>query len=240
MREVKNYKHVCLLMLLFGFVFTNKIIAQTSDSKNLNAWTTIEIEYKLNKKWSFSLAEQLRLKENLSLVDKYFTELQAEYSFNKNFSLAGGARFSRQNDTEGNIQGYENHFRFQFDAKYKHKINNFKLDYRLRYQNKDDMSVSIEDGDYANQHIRFKTDVEYNIKNWKLDPQFSAEIFNHFEKGEENGFNKYRLTFGTDYDMKDYGKINVFYRFEKELNVDLPETTKIIGLSYKYTIKNKK
>ncbi|MBP0903323.1 DUF2490 domain-containing protein [Mariniflexile gromovii] len=239
MKKIVNIKPFCLFILLLSVVFPMNINAQTSNSKNLNAWSTVSIEYKLNKKWSFELAEQLRLKENLSLVDEYFTELQTEYSVNKNFSLSAGARFIRQNDTEGNIQGYENHFRFQFDASYKHKINDFKLDYRLRYQNKNDLSVSVADGDYANQHLRFKTDVEYNIKNWKLDPQFSAEIFNHFEKGEDGGFDKYRLTFGTDYDMKKYGKISLYYRFEKELNVDLPETTNIIGLSYKYTIKNK-
>ncbi len=239
MKKKNSYKQVCLLMVLFGLMVSNMANAQSSDSKNLNAWSTVSIEYKPNKKWSFELAEQLRLKENLSLVDEYFTELQTEYSVNKNFSLGAGARFIRQNDTEGNIQGYENHFRFQFDASYKHKINDFKLDYRLRYQNKNDLSISVADGDYANQHLRFKTGIEYNIKNWKLDPQFSAEIFNHFEKGEDGGFDKYRLTFGTDYDMKKYGKLSLYYRFEKELNVDLPETTNIIGLSYKYTIKNK-
>ncbi len=239
MKKEKSFKHLCLFMLLLSVLFSNTIYAQTEDSKNLNLWSSVEIEYKLNKKWSFELAEQLRLKEDISLVDEYFTELQTEYSVNKNFSLAGGLRFIRQNDTEGNIQGYENHLRFQFDAKYKHKINDFKLDYRLRYQNKNDLSVSSEDGDYANQHIRFKTGIEYNIKNWKLDPQFSAEIYNHFEKGEAGGFDKYRLTFGTDYDMKEYGKIGLYYRIEKELNVNLPETTNIIGLSYKYTFKNK-
>ena len=91
----------------------------------------------------------------------------------------------------------------------------------------------------TNQNIRFKTGLEYNIKKWKLDPKFSAEIFNHFEEGDENGFSKYRLTLGTDYKFKNFGKIALFYRIEKELNETIPKTTNIIGLKYTYTIKNK-
>jgi hypothetical protein len=87
--------------------------------------------------------------------------------------------------------------------------------------------------------MRFKTSVGYNIKGWKLDPEISAELFNHFEKNEENGFDKYRLSIGTDYDLKKYGKINLYYQFEKELNTSNPSILNVIGLKYKYTIKNK-
>ena len=121
----------------------------------------------------------------------------------------------------------------------KNEIKDFKIGYRLRYQNKNELGISYDEEDYANQNIRFKTSLEYNIKNWKLDPKFSAEIFNKFQEGEENGFNKYRLTLGTDYKTKNFGKIGVFYRYQKELNVDFPDSSNIIGLKYIYTIKNK-
>lgn len=80
----------------------------------------------------------------------------------------------------------------------------------------------------------------YNFNNWKLDPKFSAEIFNHFEEGKENGFDKYRLTLGTKYEFKQMGALGLFYRIEKELNETILETTNIIGLKYSYTIRNKK
>ena len=217
-----------------------KGFSQSEDVKDLESWTSISLKYKLNKKWSFELEEQLRLDENISEIGEYFTQLNAEYSISKNFDIGGGLRYIRENDNKGNIQGYENHFRFNLDASYKHKINNFSIKYRLRYQNKNELGVSTDDGDYANQNMRFKTSVGYDIKNWKLDPKFSAEIFNHFEEGEDNGFSKYRLTLGTDYKIKHFGKIGLFYRMEKELNVELPETTNIIGLKYTYTLKNKK
>ncbi|MDE3742020.1 DUF2490 domain-containing protein [Maribacter polysaccharolyticus] len=232
----KNLQYVALIVALMigvsGF-------SQTEDTDDLQSWTAISLKYKLNKKWSFELEEQLRLDANISEVSEYFTEIDAEYSISKSFDIGGGLRYVRENDNEGNVQGYENHLRFHIDASYKHKINAFSLKYRLRYQNKNELGVDASEGDYAKQNIRFKTSVGYDFKNWKLDPEFSAEIFNHFEEGEDNGFSKYRLTLGTDYKIKKYGKIGLFYRMEKELNVDLPETAHIIGLKYAYTIKNK-
>ncbi|MDO5970692.1 DUF2490 domain-containing protein [Flavivirga aquimarina] len=239
MKVLKIWQPLYLKIILLTLLFTNTGYTQTDDTNDLASWNTIAIEYQLNKKWSFSLEEQLRLKNNVSEIDNYFTELNAEYEIFNNFKLGGGLRYIRKNDNQGNIQGYENHFRFNFDTSYKHEIADFSLKYRLRYQNKNELGVSNAEGDYANQHLRFKTAVVYNIKKWKLDPKFSAELFHHFEKGEASEFNKYRLTLGTEYKFKTLGKIGVFYGFEKELNETIPETTNIIGLKYTYKFKNK-
>lgn len=225
------------ITVFFSVLFISTTYAQ--DTNGLASWNSIGIEYKLNKKLSLGLEQHLRLKDDLSEIDEYFTQFEGEYKLFKNFKLGTGFRYVRENDTEGNIQGYENHFRYHLDAKYKHKLNNFSFGYRLRYQNKNELGISTNDGDYAKQNIRFKTSLGYNIKKWPLDPGFSAEIFNRFEEGEDdNGFSKYRLTFGTDFKIKKFGKIKLYYRVEKELNVDLPETTNIIGLKYTYTFKN--
>ncbi|WP_298496749.1 DUF2490 domain-containing protein [uncultured Algibacter sp.] len=212
--------------------------SQTEDLNDLYSWNSIGLKYKLNKKWAFSLEQHLRLKEDISEIDEYFTQFEAKYKIFKNFALVGGLRYLRENDNQGNIQGYENHFRFQFDAIYKHNIDKFSLAYRLRYQNKNEIGISHDEGDYANQNIRLKTSFKYNLRDWKLDPKVSAEIFNRFqEDNDNNGFNKYRLTFSTDYTIKNFGEIGLFYHFEKQLNVDLPEIKRIIGLKYTYTIK---
>ena len=231
--NLKLKKGLFTIIVTLSILCINSINAQTSD---LASWNGLEVKYKLNKKWAFSLEGQLRLKEDISTIDNYFTQFNTEYKFIKNFKLVGAVRYIRENDNKGNIQGYENHFRFNIDALYKHEIGNFELGYRLRYQNKNELGVSESEGDFPNQNIRFKTGIAYNIKNWKLDPKFSAEIFNRFQEGKDNGFNKYRITLGTDYKINDSGKIKVYYRVEKQLNVDFPDTTNIIGLKYTYSI----
>ena len=234
---MNKLKHIKIVAFLF-LIITNVSFSQ-SDTNDLSLWSSIGINYSPTKKLDFELEQQLRLKENISETDKYFTQLSAEYEVFKNLKLGGGVRYIKENDNEGAVQGYENHFRFHLDASYKQSLNNFDIKYRVRYQNENELGVSNEEGDYANQHIRFKTSIGYNIKKWKLDPEISAEIFNHFEKGDENGYDKYRLSIGTDYKFKKLGKIGIFYMFEKELNESIPETTNIIGLNYSYTIKNK-
>ncbi|WP_367889222.1 DUF2490 domain-containing protein [Polaribacter reichenbachii] len=114
------------------------------------------------------------------------------------------------------------------------------MGYRLRYQNKNELGVSYDEGDYSKTNIRFKTSLAYNFSNWKLDPKFSAEIFNKFQEDEENGFSKYRLTLGTDYKIKNFGELCIFYRYERELNEDYPDLKNILGLKYTYSFKRKK
>jgi len=225
-------------ILIIFFLFITVVAFGQEDDSDFLTWSIIGVEYKPNKKWNFGLEQQLRLKENSSTIDEYLAELTASYKLVKNFRVGGAVRYMRENDNQGNIQGYENHFRFHVDVTYKHDINDFTLGYRLRYQNKNEIGVSSDEGDYANQNIRLKTSIKYNISNWPLDPKFAAEIFNHFEEGEENGFNKYRLTLGTDYKIKNFGKLGLFYRLQKQINVDTPETKNIVGLKYTYTFKN--
>ncbi|WP_340158978.1 DUF2490 domain-containing protein [uncultured Maribacter sp.] len=222
-----------LMVSTFGF-------SQTGDNSDLQSWNTLGLEYEPNKKWSFGLEQQLRLDENISEISEYFTQLETKYAITKKFDIGLGLRYIRENDNEGNVQGYENHFRFNVDASYKHKINNLELKYRLRYQNKNELGIGTSEGDYAKQYLRLKAAVEYDFDNWKLDPNFSAEIFNRFENEDADQYNKYRLTFGTDYKIKNFGKLGLYYRFEESINVDIPETTHIIGFNYTYTIKNKK
>lgn len=240
MKKVQVKKQIIVRLIFINFLLLSTISLAQEGNKDWASWSSIGIDYKLNKKWTFGLEEQFRLKEDFSAVDEYFTQLSAEYKLFKGFKLGAAIRYIRENDNQGNVQGYENHFRFQFDAKYKHEINNLEIGYRLRYQNKNELGVSYDEGDYTKTNIRFKTSLKYNFSNWKLDPKFSAEIFNKFQEDEENGFSKYRLTLGTDYKIKNFGELGIFYRYEKELNEDYPDVNNIIGVKYTYSFKSKK
>ncbi len=226
-----------LILIVLTVLLTNNTFSQT-DNTDFSAWFITELNYKLNKKWAFSLQEQLRLKEDASVIDNYFTQLEATYSVTKKLSVSVAYRYIKEHDNQGNIQGYDAFNRLQFDLSYGHKIERVSLKYRLRYQTKNEFGVE----NTPNKRIRFKTAIEYNIRGWKLDPKLSAEIFNRFGDDDitRNGFNKYRLTLGTSYSTKKIGKFGVFYRFEKDLNTTVIQTVNIAGFKYSYTIKNKK
>jgi hypothetical protein len=204
------------------------------ENRDFESWSSVALDYTPHKKWTLGLEGELRLNNNSSEVDQYFTQLSVDYKIFANFELGGGLRYIRNNDTQGKIQGYENHFRFHLDLSYRHRIGPLELRYRVRYQNRNELGVSPSEGDYANQHVRFKTTLIYKIKNWKLDPVFSAELFRHFEEGRETRFDKYRLTLGSGYRIKKLGKISLFYRIERTLNAFYPKTTNILMVKYTY------
>lgn len=237
---MNKVKYVLFLFLAFYIQSSFSQDGQWVTTRDLETWGSLKIKYKINKKWKIAIEEQFRFSNNSSELDNYFTELNTDYSFNKNVFGGIGFRYIRENDNVGETQGYENHTRLHFDLGYKHELQRFELEYRLRFQTKNELDISKEEGDYANNHLRFKVGLGYNIKKWKLDPEFSSEIFRHYEKGEENGFNKIRFTIGTKYKTKSFGNIGAFYRIERELNVNYPKTTFILGVKYTYTLKNKK
>ncbi|WP_157662399.1 hypothetical protein [Polaribacter sp. SA4-10] len=46
------------------------------------------------------------------------------------------------------------------------------------------------------------------------------------------------LDFNLSCKIKNFGKVGVLYRMEKELNIDFPDVTNIVGLKYTYRFKN--
>lgn len=225
------------LSLLLSVMFASVSFAQTG-SDDMETWTSVRLRYKASKKWSFELQEQFRLKENSSVTDQYFTQLTSKYKLTKKLALSLGLRYIKRNDNQGKIQGFEDYFRYHFDLSFKHSLGRFAFNHRLRYQNKNELGVSEEEGDFAEKNVRLKTAVTYNVRKWKLDPKLSAEIFNKSHEGGTNGFSKYRVTFGTSYDLKKAGEIDLYYRMEKELNTSLPKKVDILGFNYTYTLNN--
>lgn len=227
-----------LIMFFMSLIAIESFQAQ--NTKDTELWTSVGVKYKANKQWSFELSEQLRLDNNSSEISEYFTELITSFSFSKQLKLAVGARFIRENDRKGKKQGYENHARFQTDITYKTSIKRLSVQLRARYQHKNELGKSEAEGDIPKSNVRFKFATEYNFSNWKLDPEFSTEIFYANSKNIENMFNRYRFTVGTSYKIPAFGKIKVFYRYQQQLNVIDPESTSIVGLKYVYTFDRKK
>ncbi|NNC69441.1 MAG: DUF2490 domain-containing protein [Flavobacteriaceae bacterium] len=210
------------------------------DSSDLNSWFVAAIEFEPAKKFKLGIETQVRLKEDISVVDQYFGEFNALYKLPYGFRIGGAFRYIRDNDTRGNIQGYENHIRYNFDISYRHKITRLQLRYRIRYQNRNELGISQNDGDVHREAVRFRTRFDYDFKNWKLDPIIAGELFNRFRARDyDNGFNKYRLTLGTNYKVKKIGRFSIAYLFENEFNIEDPRKFHIIKLGYLFEVKKK-
>lgn len=237
-------KIIALLIILipfFGFTQDSGLSqdGEYVEVQDFESWTSIALKFKAGKKWTFDLQEQMRLDNNSSEIKGFFTQIGTDVEIFKGFKTGLGLRFINRYDNEGSQQGWEHYFRYHLDVSYKHKIDRFTLKYRFRYQNLNEISLSRSEGDIPISYLRLKFQLGYNIKNWKLDPFVSGELFNHRENGINYGLSDYRITVGTNYKMKNFGKLGIYYRYEKEISDYYPKTSNVLRIKYTYTFKSK-
>lgn len=143
-------------------------------TSDFESWNSIRVKVKLNKKFTTTLEQGLRLAINSTSLDQALSELGANYKFTKSFEIGVATRYTYDRNKSDN---FKDKLRYNFDASYKTSLNRFDFKLRLRYQKKYELVSSQEVGDDPQSYFRVKLNTSYNIKKWKLDPQFSAEIF---------------------------------------------------------------
>ena len=224
--EIKQQRPMKNLILLLFVCLFNATYAQDSILvRDFESWNGISLKKSfLEKKLDLQLSQEFRFNNNSSRLNNYFTEIGADYEIIKGLEAGLGYRFIRNNTKNG----YVNEQRFNADLSYKHKVNRLTLGYRFRYQNRNEIGVSKEEGDDPISKYRFRLKTVYNIKNWKLDPYISTEVFYATETSRVNyvptitvveniaGFEKLRFTLGTSYKINDVLKLNGFYRIERD------------------------
>jgi hypothetical protein len=231
--HIKKFGAICaLLAVAFPAISQDDETTQSVVVSDFETWSSLGLKMKFTKKFSLGLDQEFRLEENSSAMDQYFTNVGLNYKVHKRFSLGADYRFIRNNDPDG----YENRSRFSFDAAFNHKLERLQLSYRLRLQTRNDHGVSTEEGDYAVNKIRFRLKADYNIKKWKLDPYLSAEIFRSSQKYTLSSVDNFRMTLGTSYKLKNFGRVSAFYRVDHQLGISYPVSTYILGVSLRYNL----
>ncbi|MDB4178508.1 DUF2490 domain-containing protein [Flavobacteriaceae bacterium] len=242
--NLSNQNKPVFTLLVFLLIFSNQIVAQNSD--DLEGWSAVQLDVRASEKVSFSISEHLRYRNDITTVSTYFTQLEANYEVAKDFELGGGVRFIKKNDDVGKKQGIESHFRYQFDASFKHDINRMGLSYRLRYQNKNELGFSEDEGDIAKEQLRLMFGVDYKLLPVNIVFKLKTEFFNTFvNKTVGNKINRQRFTFSASRKFNKFGKISLFYRVQDDLHVKVKKTEvtvskSILGFKYTYSLDFRK
>ena len=219
---LKKVLFICLIVSL------QTLIAQT-DEEGLEGWGIAEVSIKATKKISIDVSEHVRYKYDVSTLDNYFTQVGVNFELFKDLKIGTKARFITENDSEGNVQGLESHFRYQGEVSYKHDIGKIGINYRLRYQNKNELGFS----DIPNEYIRFRMGLNHKIKSIKSALKIEGELFNQFKKGnEDNGLNRYRLTMKLEHRLKGDNEIGIFYRIQEDIDRIDPISREILGFKF--------
>lgn len=186
-------------------------------------WFEFEISKSLGKKLEIALAPEIRFKEDFKLQE-YFFEPKIEYDFNKYFALGANYRFGNNPDKHGNAQWFG---RYALEAKTGYELKRLGAQFRVRYTNFDDFGGDEDD---RTNYLRFKFQLDYDIKKLDLKPYFLYELYRNLAEGD---FTKARWESGLEYKINKHHRVGAYFRLNDYL-VDDEESVKIIGVSYKY------
>ncbi len=218
-------KRIILLSILISAICLTSQGQQTES--DLQSWSSVQFRFKPAKKFKLVLEQDLRIGEDISIIDKYFTELGASYEILKNLELGGAFRYIRNHDYTGNIQGYENHMRYAFNLKYGMSFDRFKLGLKMQYQSQKETGKDAPSNVEATEKLRFKIGAKYNIPNWKLDPRLGIEFFNRF--GNTDFLDQYRLSIGTQYSFSKHMALRLSYIYSRKMTLTPIFSRNIIG-----------
>ena len=228
------------------FILTSSNLLLAQNSKDLEGWSAVQLDIRASEKISFSISEHLRYRNDITTVSTYFTQVEAGYEIVKDFELGGGVRFIKINDDVGKKQGVESHFRYQLDASFKHDVKRIGLSYRLRYQNKNELGFSKEEGDIVKEQFRFLFGIDYKLLPINIVFKLKGEFFSPFYNWTvADKIDRQRFTLSASRKFNRFGKIAVFYRLQDDLNVEVKKTEvtvskSILGFKYTYSLDFRK
>jgi hypothetical protein len=205
-----------LILVVLAALFNNlKLTAQT---ENFNTWIEVEFAKEFLDKLEFSITPELRLEDQYK-VDEYMVQGKLTYEPFSLLDLAGAYRIN----TEVKNKGNETYYRWAFDAQLKRDFNRFEGSVRGRVTNYTDSSE--ED---PGMYFRPRASLEYDIKNNKIEPYISYELFRNTTEAE---WHKSRFDVGFTRDIGDLHRIGLYYRLHNYFSDKT--SVHILGLEYR-------
>jgi len=227
-KKTLSRSYTCHLKHLFFLLFFAPfgLFAQFND---FQIWTSINLNYSLNKKNNFNIEQSFRTMQNVNNWSTTFSELSYYHKINKNFYVGGAYRCSFKN----RLDYYLTAHRLYISLKAKKKINDFSLNYRCILQTEYLGVQQRHDWIVPKMYNRHQFKLRYKLSK-KIRPYIAYELYLALEEPFVQ-FGKYRLTGGTTYNFNKKNSIHIFYRYQK---VNFLETfnTYILGISYKYNL----
>src|SRR5665811_1306937 len=124
----KAVRFLVFLAFPIGLLYSFPLKGQVKDA---GLWTSAGFEFKVVKKLTASISEEVRFNENISEAGMIITDFGVAYKFDKHFQFAVGYRYSQKRKVE---DYYSMRHRFNVDVKYEKKIKPFQIQYRFRFQ----------------------------------------------------------------------------------------------------------
>jgi hypothetical protein len=169
-----------------------------------------------------------RSNAGLNAISRYFGEAGLGYKLSKSFSGIAGVRYGTLLDRSGGVQGNFTFYRLFAELKHKASWRQLRFKQRLRFQE----DTEKKQGTLTENHLRYKTAIEFKIPNWKADPQVSVEFFKPLGSNSVNGFDRMRYKLQTDLSLAG-NTLTLAYFIDRDTPLNAaPLNSHMLGLFY--------
>lgn len=202
------------------------LLAQVNDA---GLWLNINVEKKINKRFKVAIAEEIRFRENITMVGQFFTDVSLQYKITKGLLVSGSYRFIMRQNLDFY---YEARQRFYADLTYKQGVQKFDFTIRTRVQDQDRYNTSPDETNIQVLYWRNKFSVKYDFKDF--NPFVSFEVYYPLNRPKGNVIDGLRYQAGTDYKINKHNAVSVYYLIDQTIQLNNPYHSYVIGVDYNY------
>lgn len=217
-----------LLLCIFTAGIIPTIHAQQDDA---GLWASVSVKHQVTRRMSVGISEQIRLYQNVSEVDQFFTDIGIDYDLLSSLKVSVSYRLTSKNQ----LTYYQTRHRGYIDLTYKKKLKPLSLSFRQRLQSQVEAVNSSDNGKVPEWYTRSKLTVKLDLDK-KYSPYLATEYYYLVDnlKESDHVFDKARYEIGIDYDFNRRSSLNLFYLIQKDL---LENKTRdfVSGIGYSYS-----
>ncbi len=199
-------------------------------------WLSGSVKRELLPKLSSEASLDVRFYD-FSAPGTIFPQLSLGYKLLDGVRLSADYRMIFAENKDGNYT-FDNRLNFNLDLRAKFKY--FNLGFRTRYQTTFGTLKTVETySPEFDQALRLKPSIDIKLgKKSRYSPSLSGEWFySPANKTLGNRFTKYRLSAGTEINLKGPRELDIKYIFGKSINLPKNATEHILSLTYTYDWK---
>lgn len=215
-----------IFIMILGFQTT--VLSQN----NFAVWSELGVKGEFTKKIKWSADLNGRFAKGK--IETFFPSIGLEYKLVKWFRPSIDYRLIIDQNKYGN---YKLSNRININGEFKKDVNRFTFEARLRYQYSFNNVRAADYDSEFDQAIRFKPEVEYDIKGSIFNPVIGAELFyNPAYNPRGFQFSKVRFTIGTKLELDGPHGVSVKYQLDKKTDSYSIGARHVLSISYSYKI----
>jgi len=196
------------------------LYAQIEIPNDAVLWLKVDANYKIDKKWRATAAQQLRWRNNMRTFKSSISEFTLTHIPIKALHVSAGYRLT--------IQNVANKNRVFVHVRYKQRSKRLKLNgflYLKAQHNFNHLKQST--------YLRPKVKISYSRKRYKWSPYITNEWFLGINN-EQQAFDAYRIGVGMAYNIHKKQKITASYVYNNNFNTVNPAHIHIWRVNYSF------